>query len=66
MFKVQLKPDIFSIRATQRRYEPAKTGFVKTTIRNVEAIKAIYINPTAKWSSPALAMPGNGTYMLYS
>ena len=59
--KVQLKPDAQLIRATQRRYGPAQTAFIESTIKNLETIGAVYRNPTAKWASPALAVPKPGT-----
>ena len=45
-------------------YGPAQTAFIETTIKNLEPIHAVYKNPTAKWASPALAVPKPGTEQL--
>ena len=63
-YKVQLKAGAHTIRATQRRYGPAQKEFIESTIKNLEAINAVYKNPTAKWASPELAVPKPGTEQL--
>lgn len=48
-------------RAPQRRYSPPQRAFISNTIRQLEAVGAVYKNPTAKWASPALAVPKPGS-----
>lgn len=63
-FDVKLKPDAKPYRASQRRYGPIQQRFIEETIRNLEKIGAVYRNPTAKWASPALAVPKPGSKQL--
>ena len=48
-------------RSPQRRYAPAQREFIIRTIRELEAVGAIYKNPSARWASPALAVPKPGS-----
>ena len=49
------------MRCTQRRYGPAQRAFIASTIKSLEDVKAVYVNPKARWASPALAVPKPGT-----
>ena len=51
-------------RSPQRRYAPQQRDFITQTIRELEAIGAIYKNPSARWASPALAAPKPGSTKL--
>lgn len=53
-----------SYRLPQRRYAPHQRDFIVQTIREVEAVGAIYRNPGARWASPALAVPEPGSNTL--
>ena len=48
-------------RSPQRRYAPIQRDFIAQTIRELEAIGAIYKNPSARWASPALAVSKPGS-----
>eukprot|EP00171_Calliarthron_tuberculosum_P001202 IDg1202t1 len=39
-------------RSPQRRYAPQQRDFITCTIRELEAVGAIYKNPAARWASP--------------
>jgi len=60
-YRLSLKENYQPFRCTQRRYAPAQKVFIESTIRSLERIGAIKYNPTAKWASPALAVPKPGT-----
>jgi len=60
-YRLTLKENHRPFRCTQRRYAPAQKVFIESTIRSLERIGAIKYNPTAKWASPALAVPKPGT-----
>ena len=51
-------------RSPQRRYAPTQREFIIRTIRELEAVGAIYKNNSAKWASPALAVPKPGSSKL--
>ena len=51
-------------RSPQRRYAPMQREFITRTIKELEAVGAIYKNPSARWASPALAVPKPGTNKL--
>ena len=48
-------------RSPQRRYGQQAWDFIVNTIRELEAVGAIYKNPSSRWASPALAVPKPGT-----
>jgi len=60
-YRVSLKENYRPFRSTQRRYAPAQKVFIGATIRSLERIGAVKHNPTARWASPALAVPKPGT-----
>ena len=62
--QLKLKEDARPFRYTQRRYAPKRRQFLLDTVRELELIGAVYKNPTARWTSPvlALAKPGTDTY----
>ena len=62
--KIELKPGSQPSKCAQRRYAPAQMAFIKSTIRNLEKVGAVVKNPSAKWASPALAVPKPGTATL--
>ncbi len=47
-----------------RRYAPAQRKFIIRTIRELEAVGAIYKNNSVRWASPALAVPKPGSAKL--
>ena len=51
-------------RSPQRRYAPTQREFIIRTIRELEAVGAIYKNNSARWASPALAVPKPGSSKL--
>ena len=51
-------------RSPQRRYTPQQREFITNTVRELESIGAIYKNPSARWASPALAVPKPGSSTL--
>ena len=51
-------------RAPQRRYAPQHCDFINRTIKELEAVGAIYKNPSSLWASPALAVPKPGSNKL--
>jgi len=51
-------------RSPQRRYAPLQREFIIRTIRELEAVGAIYKNNSARWASPALAVPKPGSNKL--
>ena len=53
-----------AIQDTQRRYAPAQREFIVRTIHELEAVGAIYKNNSARWASPALAVPKPGSLKL--
>jgi len=58
--KIRLKPGHKPVRATQRRYAPPQRAFISSTIQRLEKIGAVFHNPTARWTSPALAVAKPG------
>ena len=48
-------------RSPQRRYAPTQREFIVRTIRELEQVGAVYKNNTARWASPALAVPKPGS-----
>ncbi len=48
-------------RSPQRRYAPLQREFISQTVKELEAVGAVYKNPAAKWASPALAVPKPGS-----
>lgn len=60
-YRVSLKENHRPFRSTIRRYAPAQKVFIGATIRSLERIGAVKHNPTARWASPALAVPKPGT-----
>ena len=60
-YKVELKENAKPFRAPQRRYSPKQAEFIIASIRCLEKIGAVVRNPSAKWASPALAVPKPGT-----
>ena len=48
-------------KTPQRRYAPLQTAFINKTIKDLERVGAVRRNPTAKWASPALAVPKPGS-----
>ena len=60
-FEVTLKPDAKPTRAAARRYGSKQQKFTEETILNLEKIGAVHCDPTARWASPALAVPKPGT-----
>ena len=48
-------------KTPQRRYAPVQTAFINKTIKDLERVGAVRRNPTAKWASPALAVPKPGS-----
>ena len=59
--KIELKEGATPVKSPQRRYAPSQRVFINSTIKNLEKVGAVYKNPTAKWASPALAVPKPGT-----
>lgn len=55
------KQDSLSYRCPQRRYAPVQRAFISSTIKELEAVGAIFKNPAARWASPALAVPKPGS-----
>ncbi len=51
-------------RSPQRRYAPLQREFIIRTIRELEAVGAIYKNNSSRWASPALAVPKPGSSKL--
>ena len=51
-------------RSPQRRYAPSQREFIIQTIRELEAVGAIYKNNSSRWASPALAVPKPGSTKL--
>lgn len=60
-FSIKLKPNARPQKCPQRKYAPHQKAFIGHTIRELEKIGAVYKNPTAKWASPALAVPKPGS-----
>lgn len=60
-YRVSLRENFRPFRSTQRRYAPTQKVFIEATIRSLERIGAVKYNPTARWASPALAVPKPGT-----
>lgn len=56
--------DAKPFRSPQRRYAPTQREFIVRTIRELEAVGAIYKNNSARWASPALAVPKAGSSKL--
>ena len=54
-------PNSKPYRSVQRRYAPQQREFIIKTINKLESIGAIYKNPSARWASPALAVPKPGS-----
>ena len=50
-------PNAKPYRSPQRRYAPHQRKFICQTIRELEAVGAIYRNPSARLASPTLAVP---------
>lgn len=48
-------------RSPQRRYAPNQRDFISKTIKELEAVGAVYKNASSKWASPALAVPKPGS-----
>ena len=46
-FKVRLRPNAQPISATQRRYGPAQTAFIESTIKNLDAC-LLYTSPSPR------------------
>ena len=53
-----------AFRSPQRRYAPTQREFIIRTIRELEAVGAIYKNNSSRWASPALAVPKPGSSKL--
>lgn len=53
--------DAKPFRSPQRRYAPLHREFISNTVRELEAVGAIYKNPSSRWASPALAVPKPGS-----
>lgn len=51
-------------RSPQRRCAPQQRDFIVKAIRELESVKAIYKNPSARWASLALAVPKPGSTKL--
>ncbi len=56
--------DAKPFRSPQRRYAPTQREFIIRTIRELEAVGAIYKNNSARWASPALTVPKTGSSKL--
>lgn len=61
---IQCLPGARPFKTPQRRYAPLQTAFINSTIRDLERVGAVRFNPSAKWASPALAVPKPGTAKL--
>lgn len=48
-------------RSPQRYYAPQQRDFIIQTIRELEAVVAIYKNSSSRWASPALAVSKPGS-----
>ena len=53
---IQLRNDDKPFRAPKRRYGPHQRDFTVDTIRNLEALGAVFKSPSARWPIPALAV----------
>lgn len=62
--KIKLAENARPFRSTQRRYSPQQRAFIIRTIHELESVGAIYKNPSARWASPALAVPKPGSKKL--
>ena len=62
--KISLMENAAPYRSPQRRYGQQARDFIVNTIRELEAIGAIYKNPSSRWASPALAVPKPGSNSL--
>lgn len=51
-------------RSPQRRYAPQQRDSIVQTVRKLEAVGPIFKNPSARWASPALAVPKPGSTKL--
>lgn len=60
-FKIAVQDGAQPFRTPQRRYGPKQAAFINTTISHLEKVGAVVRNPTAKWASPALAVPKPGS-----
>lgn len=58
---IKLKPTARPQKCPQRKYAPQQKAFIGHTIKQLEKIGAVVKNPTAKWASPALAVPKPGS-----
>lgn len=60
-FEITVADGAKPFRTPQRRYGPKQAAFINSTIKNLEATGAVYRNMTAKWASPAHAVPKPGS-----
>lgn len=58
--KIRMQPTAKPFRSTQRRYAPKQREFLVETIKKLTEVGATYPNPSARWASPALAVPKAG------
>ena len=59
--QISLKPNAKPVKAVQRRYTPKQACFINSTVKKLEELGIVRKNPTAKWASPALAVPKPGS-----
>ena len=62
--KIQCVPEARPFKTPQRRYAPMQAAFIKSTISDLERVGAVRRNPSAKWASPAHAVPKPGSTKL--
>lgn len=62
--RLTLEDNAKPYRSPQRRYAQLQRDFITQTVYELEEVGAIYKNPSARWASPALAVPKPGTTKL--
>lgn len=60
-YEVSLAEGAKPFRKTQRRYATHQRAFIGSTMRCLEKLGAVVKKHSAKWASPALAVPKPGT-----
>ena len=64
--RVHLKPEVSTVKAKPRRYDPVKTSWLALCVAALLAFGLVFRNLQAVWSSPAMTVPKKNSFRLMS